>query len=146
MATFKFSLEKILIYRTRLEDEAKAELGRLNRGLLLEKQRLELLQRDLEEKEVTLSRTGFDKSGERWLLENYIKALRQDIGQSILNVKKLEARIEKALEHVINCSKEKKVLEKLKEKHEKQFKQDEHYKEQREFDEITSIRHQALSY
>ena len=146
MANFRFSLEQVLVYRTQLEDKAKAELGSVISDMNREQARQEALVEDMYEQERQLGVVGVANLGDRWLIESYIKALRVDIRQSIKQVKTLELMVQKSREKLTLCAKDKMIMEKLKEKHEKAFKLDELQKEQREFDEIASIRFQAPSY
>lgn len=145
MASFKFSLEQVLVYRTQLEDQAKAELGRLQSNMVLEQGRKAGFIAEMHEQELELAKNTTDLGG-RWLIDNYIKALRSDIAQSNRKIEALEKQLQEARKKLLLCAKDKMILEKLKEKHEKTYKLEELQKEQREYDEIASIRFQAPSY
>ena len=146
MAIFRFSLEQVLVYRTQLEEKAKAELGRIQADMLTEQQRKENLLTEMYAQEQQMFHLDVSKLGERWLIESYIKALRVDMAQSQKRLKTLDMMLQAARSKLAVCSKDKMILEKLKEKHEKAYKLEELQKEQREFDEIASIRFQAPSY
>lgn len=146
MAGFKFSLEKILTYREQLENEAKMEFAKVQTKLIAEKKRYADLKNEEILYEKKLAATPLSDLGERWLLDNYLRAVRADIVQTQLNIAKLDEELKEAQRHLAEKAKDKKIMEKLKEKHFELFKRQEHEKEQREFDEIASIRFKAQTY
>ncbi len=142
MATYHFSMEKILSYRKQLEDRAKAELGHIQASLMKEQEKHAYLKKEKIAKEDSLIKIIV--ANERWLVENYIKALKNDILVQERKINSLEKKLLAAKEKLAICSKDKLILEKLKEKNEIKFKEEEHYKEQREYDEIASFRFKAV--
>lgn len=146
MAEFKFSLEKVLNYREQLENEAKARLGFLQEKSRMLKEHYRSMKEEELLHEEKLCATPFSESGERWLLDNYIKALRQDMIQTQKNIAGVDEEIAQAKQDLAQKSKDKKVMEKLKEKHFENFKKEEQLKEQRNLDEIASIRFKAQTY
>lgn len=146
MAVFKFSLEKVLNYKEQLEKEAKAVLAELTGKSQMEKARYASLKDEELEQEKKLAQTPLSEQGQRWLLDNYIRAIRQDIRQTQINIAKLDEEIGKARQVLAEKSKDRKIMEKLKERHFEIFKKEEQLKEQRELDEIASIRFKAQTY
>lgn len=146
MAGFKFRLEKVLLYKEQLEKEVKSKLAELNAQREQLKQRYASLKQDELFQEQKLSQTSVTEMGERWLIDNYIKALRQDIQQTQKNIGMLDAQIEKTRMELAEKAKDRKIMEKLKEKHFEHYKKEEQLKEQRNLDEITSIRFKAQTY
>lgn len=146
MAVFKFSLEKVLNYKEQLEKEAKAVLADLTGKSQKEKARYASLKDEELEQEKKLAQTPLSEQGQRWLLDNYIRAIRQDIKQTQINIAKLDEEIGKARQVLAEKSKDRKIMEKLKERHFEIFKKEEQLKEQRELDEIASIRFKAQTY
>jgi len=146
MAGFKFALEKVLLYKEQLEKEAKSKLANLNAQKERLKERFASLKKDEFFQEQKLSQTPINEMGERWLIENYLKALRQDIQQTQKNMAMLDTQIEQARIELAQKAKDKKVMEKLKEKHLERYKKEEQLKEQRNLDEIASIRFKAQTY
>lgn len=146
MAGFKFRLEKVLLYKEQLEKEVKAKLAELNAQREQLKKRYESLKQDELFQEQKLSQTPVNEMGERWLLDNYIKALRQDIQQTQKNISMFEMQIEKTRKELAEKAKDRKIMEKLKEKHFEYYKKEEQLKEQRNLDEIASIRFKAQTY
>lgn len=146
MAVFRFSLEQVLVYRTQLEDKAKSEFGKAQSAVNQEKYRQNELRENLYAHENKLTNLPVSELGERWLIENFMKALRADIEQSKKNLINLEKKAEVARSQLALAAKDRMIMDKLKEKHEKAFKFEELQKEQREFDEIASIRFKAPTY
>lgn len=146
MAGFKFSLEKVLKYREQLENEAKALAAGLQQKSQALKDRYAQLKQEERLQEQKLAATPFSQSGERWLIDMYIKAIRQDIAQTQTDIAKTDAELEQAKRVLAEKSKDRKIMEKLKEKHFEQYKKEEQLKEQRNLDEIASIRFKAQTY
>lgn len=146
MAGFKFSLEKVLKYREQLENEAKALAAGLQQKSQALKDRYAQLKQEERLQEQKLAATPFSQSGDRWLIDMYIKAIRQDIAQTQTDIAKTNAELEQAKRVLAEKSKDRKIMEKLKEKHFEQYKKEEQLKEQRNLDEIASIRFKAQTY
>lgn len=146
MAGFKFSLEKVLKYREQLENEAKALAAGLQQKSQALKDRYAQLKQEERLQEQKLAATPFSQSGERWLIDMYIKAIRQDIAQTQTDIAKTDAELEQAKRVLAEKSKDRKIMEKLKEKHFEQYKKEKQLKEQRNLDEIASIRFKAQTY
>jgi flagellar FliJ protein len=146
MAGFKFALEKVLQYKEQLEKEVKSKLANLNAQKERLQERHASLKKDELFQEQKLGQTPVTEMGERWLIDNYIKALRQDIQQTQKNIAMLDRQIEQTRLELAQKAKDKKVMEKLKEKHFERYKKEEQLKEQRNLDEIASIRFKAQTY
>lgn len=146
MAGFKFSLEKVLKYREQLENEAKALAAGLQQKNQALKDRYAQLKQEERLQEQKLAATPFSQSGDRWLIDMYIKAIRQDIAQTQTDIAKTDAELEQAKRVLAEKSKDRKIMEKLKEKHFEQYKKEEQLKEQRNLDEIANIRFKAQTY
>lgn len=146
MAGFKFALEKVLQYKEQLENEVKSKLANLNAQKERLKERYANLKNEELFQEQKLSQTPVTEMGERWLIDTYIKAIRQDIQQTQKNIAMLDTQIEQTRLELAQKAKDKKVMEKLKEKHFERYKKEEQLKEQRNLDEIASIRFKAQTY
>ena len=146
MAGFKFALEKVLQYKEQLENEVKSKLANLNAQKERLKERYANLKNEELFQEQKLSQTPVTEMGERWLIDTYIKAIRQDIQQTQKNIAMLDTQIEQTRLELAQKAKDKKVMEKLKEKHFERYKKEEQLKEQSNLDEIASIRFKAQTY
>ncbi len=143
--SFTFSMQKILDYRTMLEEEAKVQLGKAQAMLKQEEERFAGIQAQIAatEKEMFKDRT-MDASA-RWLLESFIKGLQADLTQSHGRLLQLQESVNNCKEMLLIRSKDKKVLEKLKEK-----QQERHYAEEKELerkinDESATLRFNMVS-
>ncbi len=138
---FKFSLEQVLKYRTQLEQEAKIYFARMENERMREEKRLQTISAALIQEQIRLSSLKPEEFENRWVIANYIKGLRQDLVESQRHLIEWNKKVEEARVILIQKSREKKTLEKLKEKQEIRYVQDEKHKEQRFFDEIITSKH-----
>lgn len=143
---FHFSLQKILNYRLQLEEEAKVRLAKVQQMYIKEEQRLEELKTLLAEKEPALYRNFDMDAGERWLLENYVKGLRADISETQLRLRSLHEMVEQARAFLLERAKDRKVLEKLKEKQASRYRDEERQKELKTNDETATLRYKASAF
>jgi len=145
MAVFRFSLQQVLDYRVQLEDQAKVRLGKAQAELMAAERRLQELRDMLTQAELALYNAD-PNSEDRWLQEQYAKGLRQDIAYTSKLLTELNQAVEAARADLIIKAKERKVLDKFKEKQAKRHAQDERLQEQRNYDEIASIRFKATPF
>ncbi len=138
---FHFSMQKILDYRVQLEEEAKIQLAKAQQMLLKEKESLQSLQLQLAEKEQDLYKDLTMEAGQRWLLENYIKGLQSDIKACTLRLQQLQEIVRQCTEMVLMRAKDRKVLEKLKEKQREHYDAAEKEHERKFNDETATLRH-----
>lgn len=146
MAPFRFTLEQVLRYREQLKEQAQVEFARVQAALLNEQQRAEQLQVMLEESQGKYHNLPPSEQGERWLLEHFIRGLREDIAVTLQRIRVLMGDVEKARLVLATRAKDHKILEKLKEKQADRHAQEERLKEQRIYDETASIRFKAQTF
>ena len=137
---FQFRLDKVLDYRRQLEDQAKLDMA--------EAQRLHDLQsaRTLEVENALKRhvRAGFAKDatpGDLWLWRHYKEALEQDLSVARMELAKLALKLQKCRQDLVQRSKERKLLETLKDKQAKRHTHEEGLREQKEYDELAALRH-----
>ena len=137
---FSFKLQKILDYRTQLEDQAKAALAQAQAAYNAQA----ALAADLEER----LRVHHDKAAESgksandmWLWRQYKEALEQDLSRERIVLNQLEHKLQQRRQEAIDRSKEKKLLEKLKENQTKKYHAQETAKELKENDEMATLRY-----
>ncbi len=139
--SFKFGMQKILDYREQLEEEAKVRLAKAQALLLREQERITGMQAQLIQMENELYENLTMDAATRWLTENYAKGLRADIAQSYMRLRQLQEAKEQSRELMLLRSKERKVLDKLKEKQkERHFAAEKEY-ERKTNDETATLRH-----
>ena len=143
---FRFSLEQVLTYRERLEQQARIELARVEGERIREQRRADEFRAMLEEQTDAMERLAPQQRGERWLAENFIKGLRIELATALTRVRNWESAAEAARKELLKRSIDKKTLEKLKAKQAEQYAQDERLREQKQFDETASLRFKVSRY
>lgn len=143
---FRFSLEQVLVYRERLEQQAKIELARVERERIREQRRADQFHTMIEEQTDAMARLTPQQRDERWLAENFIKGLRIDLSAALTRVRNWENAAEAARRELLKRSIDKKTLEKLKAKQAEQYAQDERLREQKQYDETASLRFNVSRY
>ena len=141
---FTFRLEKVLDYRRSLEDQAALALARAKE----EHARQEEVVRQTETRLREHVERGFEPEdggpvgeNEVWLWRQYRDALTQDLARAREVLSRLALNLQKRRQEAVQRSKDRKVMEKLKEKQAAQHHEEESLKEQKEFDEMAAIRH-----
>lgn len=118
MSKFKFKLETVLKVKTRIEDLRKIELGEAE--LKREKARLELGRwQDEVEANIRIYREKFQKRiipEEANSYHRYLTWLNRQVDLALLKLQECQREVDNCRQRLIEAAKEKKVLEKLKEK------------------------------
>ncbi|WP_305043688.1 flagellar export protein FliJ [Geoalkalibacter sp.] len=122
----QFKLQPVLNYRQILEDQAKQELARslqqeaeLLGRLTAEEQELEQLYRDYEQRQ----RAGIG-CAEMLLFQNRISHKVETVARLLDAMERLRQQIVRKRQGLTEASREKKLLEKLKEKNDEEFQQE----------------------
>ncbi len=142
MAKFIFKMESILSVKTKLEDQAKAEYGIETMKLREEEHKLTLL----ENRKSGFEQQLFEAVSDRLVilsikrLEDSVENLKYNIKLQIIVIRKQEERVAQARAKLDNAMKERKIYEKLKEKAFEEFKTEVNAQEQKEIDQLVSVR------
>ena len=136
-------MQKVLEYREQLEEEARVQLAHAERLRLREEERAVRLKGMLAEQEAKLYRDVALSSGERWLLENFVKGLRADLASTVMRLRSLTQAVAAARSALQERAKDRKLLEKLKERQKEYYVHEERLKEQRTNDETATLRYKA---
>lgn len=143
---FVFRLERVLDYRRQLEDQAKMALARA----LAQFQAKEREIREFEDRLDEHLAAGFPKNGatasDVWLWQRYREALEQDIAQGKAELERLALNLQKCRQDLVNKSKDRKLLEKLKEHQAKKHHEEENQREQKEANEMASLRYRPPDF
>jgi len=141
---YRFNLQVLLDYRKRIEEGLQIELSQIQRELKKEKQSLtayqsekryyeeELVER--EEKEINVS--------EALLYRDYLRGMRIRIKEQRDVVAKIKGDLDEKQNELLNATKKRKVLEKVKEKEWKRFKENIEKRERILIDEIGMRKYQ----
>lgn len=146
MAGFKFSLQQVLEYRGQLKEQAQVALAKVQAELTREQERAAALRASIEDSERRMFVLGINDSGERWLLEHFIKGLRTDESSTHMRIRMLTEQRNEAQKELAARSKDEKVLDKLKEKQTERYAAEERLKEMRNYDETAAIRFKPASF
>jgi len=143
MPKFKFRLQPLLNIKMQLEDSAKNELGKAVQKLEEEKEKERQLLRHREKyinglKEKTSS---FARIEELRGYNMYISSLAKKIEEQNKNIKVASDVVDKYREELIKIVKERKILEKLREKKLNEYLIEMSKDEQKRMDEIVSYKY-----
>lgn len=144
MGKFKFRLEKVLDLRKRKEEERERELAELKKLLMREEKFLQQLQR---ESVAIRQKIGALQSDEEHRLDieellrhsDYLEHLREKILLQIEMIRKVIDDVENKRQELVEASKEKKVIEKLKSQQFKKFQDEVEEWERKASDELSTI-------
>ncbi|MDR0601706.1 MAG: flagellar export protein FliJ [Treponema sp.] len=123
MKRFHFSLEKVLRLRTYREQEAELELGRAVGALTAVENRIKEAAR---EKQNAAGARFLQSHGAPEIINynNYILRLEQETGRLLEDAAKAELVVEEKRAAYIEASRDRKVLDKLREKRERENRKD----------------------
>jgi flagellar FliJ protein len=142
---FAFKLDKVLEYRGQLEEQAKADLARAaeayeaKASVVAEMEASFAAHLDRE----TESRKS---ANDMWLWRQYKDALEQDISIARMDLKSLELKLQRCRTVAVERSKEKKLLEKLKQTQAKKYHAEESAREEKENDEMATLRYKSKDF
>ena len=145
MSVFRFSLQQVLEYRIQIEEQAKVRFARAQADHLEAECRLRDLQAQLAEQEQRVYESSLDVL-ERWLIEHYIRGLRDDIARTFRLLHDLAKAVERARMELVEKAKDRKALDKLREKQAARHAHEEKLEERRIYDETASLRHKAAAF
>ncbi len=146
MAKFTFRLESVLRIKMQREESVKNELGKAIQRLEAEKRKLAKLENALEEIVEEFNRK-VKKTTVGKLIEfnEYLSLLDSRIKQQKENVNCAAANVDKVREELLQAVKERKILEKLKEKKHDEYLIEQKKLEQKANDEVVSFKHKVGS-
>jgi flagellar FliJ protein len=144
MKAFAFSLEKVLKLRKHYEDEAKIELGRAISLLADLEQRLVVLGGEI----IRAKTAQFDPENTAIQMQQYmfyLIRLHNIKEQLLVETAKAEQKVEETREAFLEASRERKVLDKLKEKRQEEHKHLMLVEETNALDDIFAARAKTVS-
>ena len=146
MAKFIFSMQSLLSLKSRMEEQKKQEFGEAINKLEQEKSFLEGLNM---EKEHTLLKLRESVNGKISPTDfknfnNYVEVLKKRIVAQMGVIIETEKYVEKKRLELVEATKERKMLDKLKEKKHEEYIEEEKKQEQKINDEIVSYKYSSL--
>ena len=143
MAKFRFRFASNLRLKERIEEQRKQEYGRAIAALEREKQRKLRMLKEREDaihsfrESINRKITPFDLQ----MHNNFLSYMKERLIKQDEAIKKAEEEVEKRRLILVEAMKERKILEKLREKDYETFKQEQLLAEQKIQDEIVSYRY-----
>lgn len=139
---FVFRLQKVLDYRAQLEEQAKLELARAIAAHARQQQAVAEMEARLEEhRHKGFSRSTSD-ANDLWLWRQYLQALEQDLTVARSDLARLALKLQKARQDAVARSRDRKLLEKLKEHQARKHHEEAALREQKDADEMAALRHE----
>lgn len=141
---FHFSLQKVLDFRIQLEEQSKQALAKAQNSYQAQVQVVQKLREDLAAHEQAMyGSTGDDapSSQELWLWRNYSERLQEDLQAQEQIVLQRARELNKVRRELVNRSKDRKLLEKLKQNQMIRHVKEEEKREQNELDEMATLRY-----
>lgn len=136
MRSYNFSLEKILNLRESREKEIIENMGKIQNELNKQEEVLKSLQRDIE----NINNSNFKNVMDLQYKSLCKSKIKEDIDlqKEVINSKVTE--LERVRKDLIEAQKDRKVMEKLKEKDKEKYFSKIRYEEQKELDEIAVLK------
>ncbi len=146
MKKFDFKLEPVLKYRKMVFDQVQEEFFSARKVLLEAINELENIQKEEEDHKNTLKKKqkGYIDVSNLVIHMRYLMHLNRMKKIKLEDVKNKENELNKVRENLIKVSKDKKILEKLKEKRFVDFTAEELKIEQKEYDESAIIKYSRV--
>lgn len=139
MGPFRFKLEKILDYRGVLEEKAKQAFAEAKRVYAVEERRMLDLREALRASAERLCAGGLSVD-ELWLERRFGERLKTDLEQSEARLMELARGVNRARLAMVERSKDRKLLEKLKENQARNHARESFLHEQKILDETVVVR------
>lgn len=140
---FRFNLERILDLREQLEERARMELAKAITAVLAQEKAVANLERELAARDAAAAQKTTVTPAELWLWRTYRERLVQDIAAARGKLGQLVEARECCRRTAVTRSKDRKLLDKLKSNKAKRHAQEESLAEQKENDEMASVRYQS---
>ncbi len=139
---FYFKFQKLLEIEKLKEEELVKELKLLQKQLQDDEKLLTLLQSvfAMQQSELEKELRKPQEANVFILFETYFSKLRRDIDAQRFKIKESAKKVDLAREKLLSVFKRRKVLEKLRERHEKEYKEQTLRLENKNFDEIATSR------
>lgn len=143
---FQFALEHVLDYRRQLVDNARLELVVAQKNYRAQAQKVDEMRRKLDEAAAQLQSQKLLSAAEFWLRSQYREHLLQEIAREEYRLQNLAARVTSCRGELIQRSKETKMLERMRKRKALDFYAQEKSKEQKDLDEMATLRYQYKGF
>ena len=145
MAPFRFRLEQVRLYRKQLEEQAMQALAQAAAHRDALKERIAALHEALAKQHARLSRAEILDAAERWLAQNYIFGLKEDLHSAQVALEEAEIAVDRCRIDLIQKAKDRELLDTLKEKQAAKHMHLERQQERRNYDETATLRYKSAA-
>jgi flagellar protein FliJ len=141
---YAFKLEKILDFRKQVEEQARLALAEASRLHADQKKIVD----EIEQKKINHQKKEYEKLSvdDLWLWRQYDEALTKDLHSAQNRLTQLALNLQRCRTEAVQKSKDRKLLEKLKENQAKKYYEEENLKEQKEHDEMATLRFKSKTF
>lgn len=146
MSPFKFKLEQVLRYRKQLEEEAMQALAEAVERRDRTRKRIKEIGQELIEIRLKLQNFAYMDAGERYINANYETALQEERKMALKILLKQDMEVDEKRQELIAKSKDRSLLDKLKEKQAQRHAREELLNEQKQYDETATLRYKASPF
>jgi flagellar protein FliJ len=143
---FRFSLQRVLDYREQLEEEAKLELAKAQRAYQSLVARVRSLRETIDAHEKAMYQGERITPRDMWLWRAYRERLDTDLQQAELEMLQQAKVVNRARRALVNRAKDRRLLEKLKQNKMVRHVHEQAHSEQKENDEIATLRYQRDAF
>jgi flagellar protein FliJ len=139
-APFRFALDRVLNFRKQQEERARMELAAAQRRYRSQVQLVRTLEEQIRAHNADYCGAKSMTQGELWLWMRYQERLERDRVAEEGRLQSLAEQLAERRKVAVERAKDRKVLEKLRMNRFLEYKTQEETKEQRQFDEMATIR------
>lgn len=139
---FRFNLERVLDIRVQFEERARMELAKAMAAVAAKEREIARLENEKAAREASMAQKPDLTPDDLWLWRAYRERLEQDINQARRQLAELEEARERCRRTAVVRSKDRKLLDKLKTNKARRHAIEENIAEQKENDEMASVRYQ----
>ncbi|MCA1743503.1 MAG: flagellar export protein FliJ [Desulfonatronovibrio sp.] len=143
---FNFNLQKILDFRTSLEEKAQQEFARARKKYQEQRYVLDNIKYEIDQAKKEIKAKKDITQGDIWLWDKYIERLNFDLKHAELRSRELARELSLKRQDLLEKSKDKKIIEKLKVNQKLKFNYEQQKEEQKEFDEMAVVRFKPKTF
>ncbi|RQD55701.1 MAG: flagellar export protein FliJ [Desulfonatronovibrio sp. MSAO_Bac4] len=143
---FNFNLQKILDFRTSLEEKSQQEFSRARKKYQEQTYILDNIKYEIDQAKKEIKDKKNITQGDIWLWDKYIERLNFDLKRAELRLRELARELSLKRQNLLEKSKDKKIIEKLKVNQKLKFDYEQEKEEQKEFDEMAVVRFKPKAF
>ncbi len=143
---FTFNLQRVLDYRKQLEEESKLELSKAQRAYQSRVATVRSLRETIDAHEKAMYQGDRLTPQDMWLWRNYRERLGADLQKAEMEMMQQAKVVNRARRTLVSRAKDRRLLEKLKQNKMVRHVHEEAHKEQKEYDEMATLRYQRDAF